>query len=255
MHINRLLLVAGAVALVLAGSQARAACKVSMGWEDFPPFQMKVGDRVTGIDVDLFQAAAEIAGCTVTLKELPWTRLLKLLENGRMGAAAGASITPEREAYARFTASFRAEELVLFLRAGDLGRYGSGGIEAFLESGGRLGTVSSYEYGDAFAVLRKDPRFARQIFDSRTSLLSLRKLLQNRVDGFIENRFVGVAIARGEGVIDKIEGDPILVSANPSHLMFSKKAVDKATVDAFDRALAAMKADGRYDTVVAKYLK
>ena len=245
-----------AFALLAAGSSAHAACTLALGWESFEPFQMKEADgKVSGIDVDLFTEAAKGADCTVTPKEVPWKRLLIDIEGGKMDAAMGASVTPERQAFAAFSAAYRKDEFVLFVRKGEIDKVGAAGVVAITGKPFKLGTVGGYEYGDAFDALRKDPAFAKQLEEAASTELNIRKLLQKRLDGFVENRFVGLAMAKKEGALDKLDIHPVPVSSDDVNFMFSKKSVPPAVVAAIDAALVKMKADGRYDAILSKYLK
>lgn len=239
--------------LAVSGAPA-GACSLTMGWEAYEPFQMQSGTTVTGLDVDLFQEVAKQAGCAVVPREVPWKRLLSDMEAGRMDAAIGASLTPDREAYARFSKPYRQDEFVLFMRKGDTARLGKGGIAEASTNGARLGIVGGYEYGDAFKALQANPAFAKLLQEASETKLNLRKLLANRIDAFIENRFVGLALARQEGAFDKIEVHPVPVSSDAVHFMFGRKSVTEATALSFDAALEAMRNDGRYDKVVARYL-
>ena len=61
-----------------------ASCALSVGWEPWQPYQLKVGDKVTGLDNDLFSAIAAQAGCVVTFKERPWKRILEEVKLGEL---------------------------------------------------------------------------------------------------------------------------------------------------------------------------
>lgn len=238
----------------LASASAQA-CTLRLGWEVFPPFQVAEGDDAGGLDLDLFRAAAASVDCEVVTREMPWRRLLRALETGEMDAAMGASITPEREAFARFSDTYRNDEFVLFVRRGEVDKVGPGGIADVVGARFRLGIVGGYSYGDTFDRLMQDPSFARQVQAAPTTLLNLRKLLAGRIDGFIESRPVGADVARKEGVLDQVAVHPVPVSSDPTHLMFSKKSVPAQVVERFNDALATMKVNGRYDEIMNKYLQ
>jgi len=257
-RIGRAAVLALALAGTLAGGTtvAGAACSLSVGWESFEPFQVKQADgTVSGIDVDLLSEAAKGAGCTVTFKETPWKRLLAEIEAGKTDAAMGASVTPERQAFALFSEPYRKDEFVAFVRKGESGRLGAAGLPGIVGPGLRLGTVGGYEYGDTFDTLKKDPAFAKLIQEAASTELNLRKLVSNRIDLFLENGFVGLAMAKAEGVGDKIEIHPTVVSSDEVVFLFSKKSVQPEVVSAINQSLAALKKDGRYDQILAKYLK
>jgi len=242
-------------AIIIAWTlQPAMACSLKVGWEDYPPFQVRDGHDATGLDLQLFRNAAALAGCQVTTREIPWRRLLNMIEAGRMDAAMGASITPEREAFAFFSDSYRNDEFVLFVRNGDLDQVGPGGLSDLVGKRFRLGTVGGYSYGAVFDTLMRDPRFVRQVQSAPSTVLNLRKLVAGRIDGFIGGRPVGIDIAKKEGVLAEIAVHPVPVSSDPVHFMFSKQSVTPDVVTAFNRALAEMKANGRSEAIMDAYL-
>lgn len=230
------------------------ACSLSLGWEVFEPFQLQDGDSAGGLDVTLFQEAAKEVGCSVTTQQVPWRRLLGDLEKGRTDAAMGATATPERETFAWFSEPYRDDEFVLFLRKGEAAKLGPKGIGAIADAGLRLGVVGGYEYGAAYDAAAENPAFAELVDAAPDTRLNLRKLLINRIDAFIENRFVGLAVLRQENAVGKVDIHPTPVSTDPVVFMFSKASVSEDVVKRFNAALAAMKADGRFDAIAAQYL-
>lgn len=248
-----IMLAAGIMATV---GTAQAACTLSLGWESYEPFQFKDGaDAVTGLDVEIFQEVAKTIGCAVTTKEIPWKRLAGDLETGKMDAAMGLQSTPEREAIGAFSPAYRRDDMVLVVRKGELSKVGDNGLASLPGRAFRLGTAAGYEYGDLFDSLKKDPAFAKQIDESASTELNLRKLVGKRIDGLIENGFVVVAMARKEGVADAVEAHPVPVLSADALFMFSRKSVDPKTVAAFADGLNSLKASGRIDAIIAKYLK
>lgn len=243
------------LALSVAGA-AHAACTLSLGWESYEPFQFKdASGAVTGVDVEVFREVAKEVGCTVTTKEIPWKRLLNDLEAGKMDAAMGAQPTPEREAYAVFSPAYRGDRMSLWVRKGEVDTVGAEGLPAIKGKPFRLGTAAGYEYGDVFEALKADPAFAKQIDESASTEFSLRKLAGKRIDGFIENDFVAVAMARKEKLASAIEPHPVPVQAADAMFMFSRKSVPADTVTAFNEALERLKANGRIDAILSSYLK
>lgn len=243
------------LASALAAGPA-AACTLSLGWEPYEPFQFKdAAGTVTGIDVEVFEAVAKEAGCTVAKKEVPWKRLQQDIENGRMDAAMGLQNTPEREAFGVFSPAYRRDGMVLWVRKGELDKVGGDGLSAIKGKPFKLGIVAGYEYGTTYEALAADPAFAKQVDESASTELNLRKLANKRIDGFIENDFVTIAMARKEKLADGIEAHPVAVQAADAKFMFSKKSVDPKTVEAFNAALARLKASGAIDAILAKYLK
>jgi len=247
------LVVAVLASLLVAGSAVAAPCALKLGWESYAPYQMKVGDDVGGFEVEMFAVAAKEAGCTFSAKEVPWKRLMVDLEAGRMDAAMGVTRTPEREAYLSFTDTYRNDEMVLFVRKNEAGKYPLSGADDVVKTKLKLGVVGGYEYGEALEKIKVAA--PAQIDESSGTDLNIRKLLAGRVDGFLEAREVGVQTIKDAGVVDKIEVHPFVFSSGPVHFAFSKKSVDPETAGRFDAALVRLKADGRFQAIVDKYSK
>jgi polar amino acid transport system substrate-binding protein len=252
-HEIKILAGAAVFALWSAASPAAADCTLNLGWEAYEPYQMETGGKVSGIDVDIFTAVAEQAGCKVVPKQVPWARLLKDIEAGKMDVAMGASINPERQAYASFSDSYRKDEFILFVKPGKVGALGDQGLDAVAGMAFKVGTVRDYAYGDAFDALMKNPAFAKNIEESAGTNLNLRKLSAGRLDGLIENRYVALATAKAEGMAGQIEAHPKPVAADDVYFMFGKKTVQATTVEAINAALKKLKADGRIDQITAGY--
>lgn len=250
---------AGSLAAAIVGCLFVAspvqACTLRLGWEYFEPFQVKRDGEVTGLDVTLFREAAAIARCTVETYELPWARMLRALELGRMDVALGASFTPDRAAYARFTQPYRREEFVIFMRQGELERLGPGGLLDIAQAGLRLGTGTGYTYGALFDEAMKDPAFVQLLDEAARTQLNVRKLISGRIDAFLDSRFVGWNMAKREGVASSIEIHPAVVSFDPVHFMLSKTSVSEEIFNRIDHALGMIQANGRLNMILAQYLQ
>lgn len=229
----------------LAAAQPAAACAWSMGWESWRPYQFQTADGPGGLDIDLVSAIADKAGCTVSFMEMPWARHLDRLAVGEIDLAAGASRTPEREGFAHFSAPYRTESVVLLTRAD--AAYGS--LEEMLKAGGRLGVVREYEYGDAVSELI-DGTYAAQVSAVDSDETNYKKLLGGRIDGLLLDPFTVGALQSELGGGTKIAAS---ISDSPIHVMFAKTSTTPEDVKAFDDALAALRADGAYDRIIARY--
>ena len=231
-----------------------AQCALSLGWEPWEPYQYKAGDTVTGLDIDLVVSVLERAQCQVTLQEIPWARLLNLLEYGKINLALGASKTPEREAYAYFSQPYRSETMALFVRKGEAANYPFQAVEDLANGSFKLGIVREYYYGDRFAELLNDPAFKKQVLEADNENENYTKLLKNRIDGFLSDPFATAEGLRQAGLSEQIEMHPVPIHSNDIYVMFSQKSTTLEQVELFNQSLEALKADGTYAEIIEKYL-
>jgi polar amino acid transport system substrate-binding protein len=115
--------------------------------------------------------------------------------------------------------------------------------------------VAGYYYGAEFARLMKDPAFAAHVEGATDYPINIRKLLYRRIDGFlVDNIGVMVGEMNNLGITDRLERYPLRIAAERLHLMFSKKSVDPSIVRAVNASLAKMKADGRLQSIMDRFL-
>jgi len=235
-----------ACALLSLAATPATACTLSMGWEEWQPYQYQQNGQLTGLDIDLVNAIAEEADCSVTFTEVPWARHLDRLAKGDLQLAAGASRTPEREGFAHFSAPYRTEAVALLTRSD--AAYDD--LKAMLAAGGRLGVVREYEYGDAVADLIDSTAYGALVSAVDSDSTNYKKLLAGRIDGMLLDPYAAGALKTELGGATKIAA---VLTESPIHVMLSKASVEAATVERFNKALETLRSDGTYDAIVGRY--
>lgn len=252
--LRRTAALAGA-AVFLSAAVPAAACDLSVGWEPWEPFQYAGSDGTpTGVDIDLVSAFADEAGCTVTFVEMPWARQLKEVEAGGLDVAMSATQTAERKAYAHFTAPYREEEFRLFVRTGEAANYPETSVRDAILAMGKVGIVRGYYAGDAVEAMKSDPATAGHFDEGAEEALNFKKLAAGRVDGAIADRFVGFAIIKAQNLGGQVQLHPVAVQADGVSLMLSNASVPDEVRRKLDAAIESVKASGRYDAILARYL-
>jgi polar amino acid transport system substrate-binding protein len=209
-----------------------------------------------GVDVDLINAVAEDIGCAASAVEMPWARVLLALENGEIDITSSASKTPERLEFAYFSEPYRNAQVAIFVRRGESERFRLASLSDIPASGFHLGIVNGYYYGPEFETLMHDSAFAGQVDGAVDYETNIRKLLLGRIDGFlVDDVGVMVSAIRTLGVENDVEQHPLAISGDEFHLMFSRKSVDTALIEAVDQSLARMAADGHLDRIINKHLE
>ncbi len=229
------------------------ACELTIGWEDWPPYQYQVDGQLMGLDVELLTEIASGAGCTLQFREMPWARHLKEVEERRIDLAAGASRTPEREGFGWFSSPYRDERYALFLNRDARETWQPfTSLRELLAAGMRLGITRDYFYGDEFIELQK--MFPQQIEAVRNDADNLPKLLRRRIDGFLSDPMVMNATLKERQLFDQVIYHPdFYLVTGDIHILFSQR-VSPEVVSRFDASLRQLKESGRYAVIVGRYL-
>lgn len=241
--------------LFLMSANHTVAQGLSLGWEDWQPYQYRDSNQVvTGLDIELMHAIFENIGHRLTLVELPWKRHLRNVELGLTDLAASASKTPEREKYAFFSDPYRSEAAVMYIRKEDIGKYQFQSLREIIDTDFTLAATRGYYYGEEFAQLMKDPEFKKHVVEVNDNQLAQRQLARKRVDGFLEDPIAATFELRDEGLLEKV-AIHMPIYSDDIYVMFSKKSTTPSLVKAFNKSLAELRANGAYDRIMDKYLK
>lgn len=253
-----------AVAPASDGSSAATAptaggdCQLAMGWDPYEPYQYADEEgNVRGLDVELVSEMANRAGCSLRFVQKDWVSLVADLRSGAIQVLAGASKVPERESYALFSQPYRQETFSLYVRVGETDRWVAPSL-AELVSGNlkmRIGITDGYVYGTELEQLLDDAVLSQQFVSAPFSEAHAANLMANKIDGMLEDPFVASAMIRRKLLSDDIVRSRFQIKSGEVSLMFSKASVTPETVAAFDAALTAMRADGRYEQILKRYMR
>ena len=231
-----------------------ANCQLNMGWDPWEPYQyLTPDDEVRGLEIDLIKAIAKQAGCNINFVQKNWMQLLRDVRSGELDLVAGASKTAAREEFAHFSDYYRHESFILYVRAGESEKYANKSLKELLQSDYKLGVTEDYIYGDQVSKLQDSPENAEKFVYVPLTEVNYYNLLQNQIDGFLEDPFVAAFTIKRKGLQGQIEAHPIEVHSGDVAIMFSKKSVKPETVTAFNEALATLKDNGEYQKILAKY--
>ncbi|MGX5914751.1 substrate-binding periplasmic protein [Aliidiomarina sp. Khilg15.8] len=233
-----------------------AECQLTMGYEAWEPYQYRdVGDIVRGLDVEIAEAIAGTMNCELTFAQGTWVELLEDLESGDIDLVMGASKTNARDAYAYFSDAYRDEQFVLFVRSDDAHHYKGETLQSFVDEGYNVGIVDDYFYGDTTRDLIYHDDYRSQFKGALMAEFNLVRLLDEDIDGFLEDRAVGLSMIRRKGLHSYIEPSPIELEANEVFVMFSRQSVDESQVESFNDALGKLQESGDYETIMERYLE
>jgi polar amino acid transport system substrate-binding protein len=229
-------------------------CRLTLGWDPAEPYQYRNAEgTVEGLDIELARAIFEAAKCDTELSEGRWATLVRRVQRGDIDVLAGALRTPARESFALFSAPYRNETIVLYVRKGDAAVRRSTSLQALLDTGFRLGVREQYAYGDTVDALQENPQYADHFVGATSAQQNSQRLLDVEIDGFLEDPVAAQVMMRKQGLQEEIEAHPLTIHSGSVALMFSRATVDEALVARIDAALAQLRTSGRYQTILDKY--
>lgn len=232
----------GAVAL------AQAEITVVRGDEPYPPFEMVVDGRLTGLHIELVEAAAQKIGASVKWENLPWKRALQMIETGQADAVTYITRTPEREAWAVFLAGnvLSSSEVRFIALKEQSGRIKfDGNLPRFLAQHRPI-VVRGFMYGSAeLDALKK--------LEGNNMQDLVRMLKAGHADLAVVNwgDFVGAFKGKPELALVASLKPPILTIQNYIAFSRSKKSDDLAR--RFAAALSDYKNSEEYAALVRRY--
>ena len=225
----------------------------TLEWE--PYIGTKMPDQ--GYTAALIRAAFAAQGVKVEIEFYPWARALHLARTGEVDGLMPEYFDPSRESEFEYSAAFPGGPLVLYKRRGDAIAFSADPVknqDAALRAlkSKRFGVVRGYlntPVFDAASYLIKE--------EASDDATNLRKLVYGRIDLAVIDRRVAEHLIRTEypDYASKIEPmDPPLADI-PLYIAFSRKSPRMAeALAAFNRGLAALRADGRIDALYQRYI-
>ena len=231
-----------------------AACEKTVRWNDDPPFgQRAANGEITGITIDHVRETLRRLGCTARLLEMPWARALAELEAGRLDLLPGALPTAERARYAHFSAPGPVFSNALFVTSNGLKAKRFVKLADLRNGGFRLGAQIGVSYGADYDALMQDAEFVKQV-QRVSSRQSLWKMLDaGRLDGVLADQLTGRLEIAQLQLQDRIKEAGVLLPHAGASVAFSKKSIDQAFVDSFNKAFDAMQHDGSMAAILRRY--
>lgn len=237
--------------LLLAYSSLQA-CEFEMGWMNYPPYQFEINKKIQGIDIEIVQAATKEAGCKLKLTQIPWTRALLYIKDGKLDAYAGASFTTERNIFAYFSEPVREESMVIYLNNKFKNKFKFNTLSEILEKEIKIGITRGFFYGKEFEELKESKNFEKVFLTVNLDDQNFSKLRLGRIDGLITDKYVGYDYLK-KNKMEKDHYQLAVVHDNNTHVLFSKVSVEPNTVETFNKGLAKIKSNGKYEQILKQY--
>jgi len=210
----------------------------------FPPFEMqnKETGKLEGFDVELMEAMGRAGDFNVEWVSLPFDGIIPALQSGQVNAAiSGMTITPERSQAVSFTDPYFQAGLAIAVREDN---------ETIRDIKDLAGKRIAVQIGTTGAQKAAQIKGAKvSTFDS--AALALQELINGKVDAVVNDAPVTIFAVQQAGLKGvKIVGE--ILTAEYYGIALPKNSPDLKTLN---RALAAVKASGEYDTIYQKWFE
>lgn len=213
----------------------------------FKPFEYTdENGNFVGIDVDILAAVAENQGFTYQLNSLGWDSAIAACQSGQAdGMIAGASITDERKASGWIFSDgyYNATQSMAVLADSE--------ITGFADLEGQTVAVKTGTQGATYAESLKD-EYGFNIVYEEDSPTMYQAVAGGQVVACFEDTPIMITAIKDGGLNMKVLEDTANEGADYGFAVFN--ADGQELIDKFNAGLAAIKADGTYDQIIAKYL-
>jgi polar amino acid transport system substrate-binding protein len=234
--------------LVNAAHKNKGNCNLILGVSDWAPYQIiRKNTPPSGIQIELIQAIAKQAKCTLTYKTISFPEGLAELRIGTIDLLMNATPTEERKLYAKFSIPYRQEILLVYSTEKYLDKCQTMSLQELLNDGFKLGVQKGIVYSDELTLLQKTPSIKSNIFYVEYNINHLELIRESQLDGIIDDPIVMSYRSTVNTTKNQLQACPIVVSS-PSYvsLMFSKKTVSDETLERFNRAIEKVKTTNEY---------
>ena len=213
----------------------------------FKPFEYTdESGNFVGIDVDILAAIAEDQGFTYELQSLGWDSAIAACQAGQAdGMIAGASITDERKASGWIFSDGYYDATQCMTVATD------SEIKGFADLKGKTVGVKTGTQGASYAESLKD-EYGFEITYFEDSPTMYQAVLGGQVVSCFEDTPIMKASIQEGSLALTVLDDTQNEGAPYGFAVFSD--AEQELVDLFNAGLANIKANGKYDEIVAKYL-
>lgn len=207
----------------------------------FPPYEYYSGNDIVGIDAEIAKAVADKLGLTLKIEDMEFDSIITAVSTGKadMGLA-GMTVTEERKKNVNFSDSYATGiQVVIVPEGSDIKSVDD------LYNGKKIGVQLSTT-GDIYCC---DDFGAENVEEYNKGNDAVMALVSGKVDAVvIDNEPAKSYVAANEGLVI-LDTDYVTEQY--------AAAINKENtelLDAINKALAELKADGTLDSIIAKYI-
>jgi len=206
----------------------------------FPPFEYLEGADVVGLDAEMMQEVADRLGLELEIKDMAFDSLPESLQIGEIDCiAAGLTVDPDREEVMSFTDGYYVATQTIIVKADST-------IASAADLNDKAIGCQSGTTGQFTAE-----GYTTNVVPFENGAVAVDALLNGQVDAvIIDDNPAKEYGAKNADTLKLLEGQ-----FEPETYAVAVKKDNTNLRDAINKAIAAMKADGTFDEIVAKYIK
>jgi polar amino acid transport system substrate-binding protein len=237
-----------ALSIVLFGAIAVGAQskKVTAAADAWPPF-IDPDSPGQGLSLEIARAAFATQGYVLEMEFVPWARAEAAARDGQIDILPDIWMTEERKREFVFSDPYAANEVKFILKKGSGFEYK--GMDSL--TGKLVGVVRGYGYNDAF---KKASNFKKE--EAPDVLTNIKKLVAGRLDLTLEDQIVVSAFVKKSDprLLEQIEFTKDSLSSNNLYIASgTKNPRARELIEAFNKGLAIIKANGKYAEIMKGY--
>jgi len=225
---------------------------------NFPPNYYKDGDKWTGLDVELAEALITYAGYEVKHLELPWSRALAYLAEGKLDIMMNLSKTADREKEMNFIGPER-KSIRAFITREDYKNQPilslSDLVRLSQNTNLLIGIQKDAKYSPEFDFkLINDPDFSKNFDIVTDGNLNIKKTVLKRIIGFIEDKNWAVYQKNINPEFEDLAIHEFIINQENVYFGISK-AIDSKTYAKLVETNELLEKEGIYQTIRDKWVQ
>jgi len=217
-------------------------------WEPYISNQLPANGLAVNIVTEVFARA----GYQVEMKFMPWQRVSEGMREGTLDMSVGSWYNETRAHETQFTDPYLTNELVIIKRKLDKLAYSTPEeFKTYIKQRGyRLAVFKDYGYGEEFSEIA--PLVSLNYYKYCSQMV--RDVANKNTDiALLDNWTASTSLGHTKNVADHLEIMPTLIERGLHVTISKKRDGHKLIADAFNKALAKMKADGSYQEILKKH--
>lgn len=235
---------------VLEDTQKETEKSVTIALAEWAPYEFEENGEIKGISVDIVDEAFKRMGYKVTKRILPFSRAIEMLKSGEIDMIPDIKNTAERQEIGVFSKEpIVTTYTALFVKSDSTIEF-NGDISALKQY--KIGTIRDYTYSEEFDNAVKSKVIKVEEVDDK--LQNINKILDNRIDIYIENRLVLLEALKSTNNVDKLKELKPEINQTPVYGWFTKKKNLNEMINQFDKKLVEIKKDGTFERIYKSYI-
>lgn len=237
------------LAMALTTPAQAAPARLVMVTEAWPPFRIDAPaspSGFSGIDIDLVAALEGRLGVAIEIQRRPWARALEMMKTGEADLITGIAFTAERAEYLAYVpTSYYSVTPVFYTQKGKAGL-----LRSYADLAGRsIGYSLNSAYFEPF---NSDTKLEKVGLATEEQILKVLSLGRTELAiGTDPNMSYDVGRLGYRDLLEKTAWQP--PQKTELFLALSRRSAASSLVDALDKALRSMVAEGAIEKIMGRY--